>query len=410
VSDYKAIAATTQTLLFVLQAAIRPIRGAQITQVRPEDQPAGAAKTDPRLNVYLIETHDDPTMRSSDLPMRDEHGRLVSVPRVTLNLRYMLSFFGAPPAPHLMLGATEIALRVNAVVTPDLARRAVAHHPDLQGSGIDRQEPPVQFVPASLTLEAMSRFWSGFFQVPYTLSTFYDATAVQIEAPLPITASLPVQAPKTAGPGQPPDSTSPVGDRLGPRLDPFPPTPVEPGARVLITGQNLTAGLFAGIADRWAEVEEDAKGSLGFHVPPTLSPGAHDVRLGAAGTHGEPVPVAGSLPQRLAVRPLASDPAIDSDAGAQSILVTIDPAPDPLSQTLAVELVALSGSGWSTRIQGGAPVDGEPSRFRFAAPATRGEPQPIPAGSYVVMVEVDGIASLPRMTAGRYSEPEVTVP
>lgn len=407
VSSYKAIAACTQTLVSVVHNAIREVPGAHVTQRRPEDQ-AASAQNEPRVNLYLVQTRPDPTMRSSDLPMRDDNDHLISIPRVTLNLRYMLTFFGPPPTPHLMLGAAELAMRVNAVFSPDLVRRALAHSDELKDSGLDRQLPPVQLVPATVTLEEMSRFWSGFFQVPYTLSTFYDATAVQIQAPLPTTAALPVAQSRTASPQQPPAPQTPIGTGLGPQLGPFPAAPVEAGASLPIGGENLVAGMLAGVDGTWIEIEANPAGGLAFTLPRMTAPGAHEVRLGVVGTHGLPAPVPGSQPQSLAVRPVPFDPSVEEMDGVQTIFVTVDPPPDPATQALAVDLVGLSSPGTSIRVTGGTADPLEPTILRFVVPGGRGA-APIRPGEYVVMVEVDGIPSLPRMVGGSYREPEVTV-
>lgn len=204
-TTFKGVAAVTQTLAHLADAVVRSaVQEARVTLDRPEAPPA-TARGEPRLNIYLIQVEFEPTMRSSDLPTRTSQGALVTVPQVALNLRYLFSYFGPPIKTHLMLGAIEVALRENAELDPALIREATQPHPDLRDSGLDVQTPPVRIVPSSASLEELSRFWSGFFQMPYTLSTMHQASAVILSSPLLPTATLPVHvAPAPAVSAEPP--------------------------------------------------------------------------------------------------------------------------------------------------------------------------------------------------------------
>lgn len=407
-TDFRGIAAATQTLVQVLSTAVQGLDGARISQLRPEDQ-AASGQDDARLNVYLVQVRVDPTLRSSDLPMRNDKGQLLSTPRVPLIARYILTFFGKHPVPQLMLGAAESALHVNAVFTPELVRRAVQPYEELHGSGLDVQQPPVQILPASVPLEQMSHFWSGFFSVPYTLSTFYDLSAIHVEASaLPtLSAGLPV---KQSGRGTPPSPATPVGG-LGPLLAPLPATALEPGSEAPVTGERLTADMRIRVADRWLELREAADGRLSFTLPGDTQPGTYEAVLG----DHQDKPIPGSPAQALAVRPRAQAPEYAvhriGQSTVQEIVLMIDPPPRPADlATLSIELVALSGSGWSTSVAG-TRVPGTRASFRFTFPAFKApEPPFIPPGDYVAMVSVAGVTSLPTMVAGRYRDPEVTVP
>ena len=211
-TNFRGIAAVTQTLSYVAGNAARAVVPDAAVTVTPPEQQAAGARDAPRLNVYLVQVAPDPVRRNADLPMRNNQGRLVSVPTVALNLRYMLSFFGATARAHLMLGAVEVALHEYAILDAATIELALAGHPDLQGSGLETQVPPVRVVPSPTTLEELSRFWSGFFQMPYTLSTLFEASTVLLQADATPLASLPVAGIQSAPqPGlQPPPPPVPL--------------------------------------------------------------------------------------------------------------------------------------------------------------------------------------------------------
>ena len=201
-TNFKGIAAVTQTLSYLMDSAIRAaVPEATISVMRPEE-PAAAAANEPRLNIYLVQVTPEATMRSNDLPTRDDRGTLLTAPQAPVNLRYLLSFFGAAEKSHLMLGASEVALREHAVLDSMLIRQALASHPHLLESGLDTQVPPVRIVPSTVTLEELSRFWSGFMSMPYTVSTIYEATTVILTS-----AGTPAVPPavSTVSPGVKPD-------------------------------------------------------------------------------------------------------------------------------------------------------------------------------------------------------------
>ena len=184
-TTYQGIAAVTQTLSYLVGNAVRSVvPEATISTSPPEVQPA-ASRDIPRLNIYLVQVLPEPTMRSADLPMRDANGRLTTAPQVALRLRYLFSFFGPMAGAQMMLGAAEIVLREHGVLDAAVITQALDGHPELAGSGLEYQSPLVTVRPSTVTLEELSRFWSGFFQASYTLSTLYEASVVLLTSALP---------------------------------------------------------------------------------------------------------------------------------------------------------------------------------------------------------------------------------
>jgi Pvc16 N-terminal domain len=420
-TTYQGIAAVTQTLSYLVGSAVRAVvPEATVTLSPPEVQPA-AARDVPRLNIYLVQVLPESAMRSADLPMRTASGQLTTPPQVALRLRYLFSFFGPTPGAQLMLGAAEIALREHGILDAALIGQALAGHPELTGSGLEDQAPPVTVSPSMITLEELSRFWSGFFQAPYTLSTLYEASVVLLTSPLPGTGpGLPVL---TVNLGLDLDPGLPA-----PALGGFAPVTFAPGAPIPVTGTGVRAGQFLQIGDTWVPIEPAAGGTLSARLPADARAGVTLTRLGQApGAAGESVatgvpgpvtgqpvppapvpaavPVPGSAPQLLVIQPVLSQ--LSLDQATSEVAVIIDPPP-AAGQRVALTLVNPTAAG-----DGAAPirlgpvvaVSAQPGTLRFALPSGA----PPPQGSYLGLVEVDGVSSVPALAGGRFALPQVTL-
>jgi hypothetical protein len=388
VTNFAGIAAVTQTLAYLAANAINVgVPEASVTTMRPEAPAAGAAD-EPRLNIYLVQVAANPVLRSNDLPTRNANGDLISTPQAALDLRYLFSYFGPSTKAQLMLGAIEVAMRERAELDATTVGQALAPYPELHGTGLEFQRPPVRIIPSTTTLEELSRFWSGFFQMPYTLSTMHEASPVMLSSALPTTAALPVQRP--AAPAGPP----------APQLDPLPAVTFSPGLSVPVSGSGLQAGQLLGLGPRpeWLKIAPDADGRLAFTLPGDIGAGVLTAVLGGATAGQPPAPIAGSAPQSLSIRPNLTSVTLDSG----DALLWADVEPDVLlGQHLALSLVstapAQSGAA-STRLAKIA-TDAGPT-IAFPAPD-------LPAGPYLAMIEVDGVASVPTYEGDRYVAPEV---
>ena len=360
-TTYKGIAATTQTLGYLISTAVlAAVPEATVTLARPEEPAAGSANA-PRVNIYLVQVIPDPTMRSNDLPTRDDRGNLVSVPMAPVNLRYLLSFFGASEKAHLMLGAVEIALRSRAVLDSTIITQALTGHPELQDSGLESQVPPVRFVPSSVSLEELARFWSGFLQMPYTVSTLYEAMTVILTASDSPTATLPV-AKVGGGAGS-----------LPPQLDPLPTVQFtsSPPTVVPVTGTGLSDQQQVQIGSVSTPLEDAASGGFQFTLPANVAAGPQTVTLG----------IPGSDPQTLRIRPEVAQAAVLS-------LLASGAGADPVADSVQLPLTVTAAT-----TQPAFPL-----------------PQTLAAGEYLTILEVDGVASLPTLVGGVYAEPAVTEP
>lgn len=393
-TTYKGIAAVTQTLGYLVGAAARgAVPEVSVTLARPEEPAAGAAN-DPRLNVYLVQVTPEATMRNNDLPTRAARGNLVAVPQAPVNLRYLLSFFGSSEKAHLMLGAAELVLREHAVLDPTLISQALASHPELQDSELEQQQPPVRIVPSTVSLEDLSRFWSGFLQMPYTVSTVYEAMTVVLTSSQTAAATLPVL--RVAG--------RRGGDSPA-QLDPLPTVQFRsraPGTIVPVSGRGLAGDQHVQVSGRWLALEPDPTGGFRFTLPADAVAGPQSVHLGAAAAAGGgPQPIPGSEPQTLRVRPeLRAARARRTSTGATAATVTVAPGVRP-GQRATLSLVstdaAAAGVAASAQV-----VD---TLTALSAQLTFSLPSGLPPGRYLALLDIDGVTSLPGLQHGRFARP-----
>lgn len=206
-SNYLAIAAVTMTLRDLLEEEANLIvSGARVTTLRPEKAADGADKRK-GANIFLYQITPNAAWRNQELI---SHRREVSGPDnrareivgksqpVALNLQYLLSFYGDETTlePQRLLGSAVASLQRHARLPADRIAQAIKDHAFLQGKGPDNNTDlpaesyldfqakfveQVRLTPISLNLEELSKLWSVFFQVPYTLSVAYEAAVVLIE-------------------------------------------------------------------------------------------------------------------------------------------------------------------------------------------------------------------------------------
>lgn len=204
-SSYLAIATVTATLSDILQrAALSAVPGAVVTTKRPEkinsDGMDAAA-----INLYLYQVIPSSGWVNFDLPTRSANGQLLRYPpvrnalgqiiqppdvlpvHVALDLYYLLTFHGAELSlePQRLLGSTVITLHEQPILLPRDIQPAVANRAFLSGSDLDTQLDRVKLTQLNLSVEELSKLWSIFFQIPYTLSIVYRASVVLIESQLP---------------------------------------------------------------------------------------------------------------------------------------------------------------------------------------------------------------------------------
>jgi hypothetical protein len=194
-SNFLAIATVTAGLVQLLQAKVgQDVSGATVTNVRPESNGTGLPKVG--ANLFLYQITPNPHWRNEDLPTRDDQGRLRQRIRLALDLHYLLTFYGDETVfePQRVLGSVARTLNNQPALTRDLIQAAQNANPILAASNLADENELVHFTPMALSLEELSKLWSVFFQIPYTLSMAYQGTLVFLESDQAPRMTLPVQA------------------------------------------------------------------------------------------------------------------------------------------------------------------------------------------------------------------------
>jgi uncharacterized protein DUF4255 len=277
-SNFLAVATVTE----VLRSILDEVASAAVTDVQVDvstGRPDAFEEDDghAHLSVFLYQVLPNAALRNDDLPTRREDGALVRRPRAALDLHFLLTFVGdaARQVPERLLGAAVTELHSRSVLDRQRIRDVIqaqqATKPFLAQSDLADAVELVKLSPLPLSLEELSKLWSVFFQVPYSLSVAYEATVVLLEPQ----GLAPQQALPVRGPA-PPDGRD--GRRI--YVDPFrrpaieavaaaagPDEPIVAGATLAIRGQRLRG-----------EVTEVRIGGRAI-VPPPAEPSDDEIEV-----------------------------------------------------------------------------------------------------------------------------------
>jgi hypothetical protein len=140
-----------------------------------------------QLNLFLYHAEPNAAYRNMDLPLQVRSGE-TGRPPLALNLYYILTAYGQADSElvaHVLLGSAMRILHDH----PVLGRAELGTA--LPESEIDAQFERVRITPQPISLEEVSKLWTGF-QSEYRLSAAYQASVVLIESlrsprtPLPV--------------------------------------------------------------------------------------------------------------------------------------------------------------------------------------------------------------------------------
>jgi hypothetical protein len=196
-SNALSIAAVTRTLRNLLDnvAAIdfsglpndtRPTAQIEVTTLPPDRARLPDASRN-RLNVFLYQAELNAAWRNADMPRRVRPGENGFSP-LGLNLFYLVTAYAENDSDligHVLLGAAMRILHDHAVFGRGEIQTALGL------SELDTQVERVRITPQPISLDEISKLWTGF-QSEYRLSAAYQVAVVLIESERPLRAALPV--------------------------------------------------------------------------------------------------------------------------------------------------------------------------------------------------------------------------
>jgi hypothetical protein len=189
-----AIAAATVTLQVLLGKGIvtdNDLNDATVTALTP-DRARGNNNAN-QLNLFLYQTVLNAAWRNADLPRQVNPGENGNPP-LAVNLYYLITAYGrdndaAQPFSHHLLGQAMSILHDHPVLGRDEIKQATAG--SLKANGLDLQIERLRITPQPMSLEEISKLWTGF-QTQYRLSAAYEVAVVLIDSKRPSRAALPV--------------------------------------------------------------------------------------------------------------------------------------------------------------------------------------------------------------------------
>jgi|GEM_PF-1107266 len=199
-SNFLGVAHVTAALKTMLADRVKETGiGFDVSMKRPDQLGAQNAA---HINVYLYQITRNVHAGNHDLPTRNADGDLGNLPRVAIDLHYLVSFYGDEDrleSQRLMASTLRVLHEepllakhwIQAAFTDGLYNDILDPPPSptpalsIPPSNLDLNAEPIRFVQTALSLEEMSKLWSVFFQTHYALSVAYSASVVFIERESP---------------------------------------------------------------------------------------------------------------------------------------------------------------------------------------------------------------------------------
>jgi hypothetical protein len=287
--DYLAVAAVTAVLQSLIREYVtRPdtkYGSVDVKSGRPIDLKAsGADQNSTAIRIYLYQATPNPSLRNQDLPMYAGNGRVAQVPRVALDLHYLIAFYGNEQqwVPQQLLGKVLSLFHSQPVLTAKVIETALLADQEqkgklftdndfLYGSGLAQQLESIRLTQTTLNLEELSKLWSILFQVPYALSVTFQASVVFIEEDVTVSQPLPVRERQIkALPFRQPQIMDVI------------PSMLQAGETLTLRGQQLLADrttLEFGNQYVAIQLGEGRANELAIPLPKDLQAGIHSVRV-----------------------------------------------------------------------------------------------------------------------------------
>jgi hypothetical protein len=193
-SNSLAVAAVTTTLQSILLglATLDPDLTDTTVTILPPDKARGTNTTN-QLNLFLYQILPNAAWRNMNIPTKVMPGES-GTPPLALNLYYLLTAFGRDDDAtqafgHELMGKAMSILYDNSILSSEEIQNATAAL--LPRSDLDRQVERVRITLQPLSVEEISKLWTGF-ATQYRLSVAYEVGVTLIQSGQPATAPLPV--------------------------------------------------------------------------------------------------------------------------------------------------------------------------------------------------------------------------
>ncbi|MEM4988040.1 DUF4255 domain-containing protein [Collimonas sp. H4R21] len=200
-SNSLAIAAATATLQALVGQGVRTepdLNDTTVTTLSP-DKARDSNNSANQINLFLYQMLPNAAWRNRDMPRQVMPGE-TGMPPLALDLYFLMTAYGrnndvTQPFSHQLLGRAMSVLYDHALLGPDEIRAAITA--SMPNSDLDRQLERVRITLQPLSLEEISKLWTGF-QTQYRLSVAYAVSVVLLESTQPVKTPIPVL---TRGPG-----------------------------------------------------------------------------------------------------------------------------------------------------------------------------------------------------------------
>jgi hypothetical protein len=406
VSNYFAIATVTAALQQLLQPAVkRAVLGANVGFSRPD---VNDDQKTPLVNVFLYQITPNAALRNRSLPSRSSDGSPARRPAAALDLHYLFTFHGNHDQfePQLLMGAVIAQLEAQPVLTSDIITAAIKGNSWLKDSTLDTQAESIQFTPTALTLDEFSKLWSAFFQVEYNLSMVYQASVVLMEPQLAARQAPPVQVPKVY-----------VQTLHMPRIQRIVAAsgdddPILSSSTLRIIGEQLRgADTVVLLEDQERTPATVTDSEIQLPYPSDAHAGLQSLQVVHRMLMGAPALVHRSVESALAafvVRPwivnavAALNPKSSPAVKITDVTLTLTPNVG-VGQRMVLALIAQAGSPPGGFVSTAVGSDADTSIVTISI-------DNVPAGTYLVRVQIDGAESPLAMSGGVFSDPTVTMP
>jgi hypothetical protein len=431
VSNHLAIATVTFVLGQIVDAAAKAaVTGAGVTTQRPDALKDNSGLPQPPVNLYLYQVSPNAAWRNDDLPTRAADGGLVRRPQAALDLFYLLSFFGDETElePQRILGSVATALHSRPMLTREQIRGAIQTVVDadpthyLAGSDLAEQVELVKFSPLPLNLEELSKLWSVFLQTPYSLSVAYQGSVVLLEADGSPQQAAPVRERNVYVEPMRRPVIEALLSRSGPGDSPAADRPILSTDNLVVRGRELRSEdtrVLVGTAEV-SSFEQLSNTQIILSIPAGLQAGARSVRIVHRAMMGTP-PISHRGVESNAVA-FELRPEVIPPVSVANVQGSGD---QPRSGDISVQLDPEVGRTQRVMLllnERHPPEGRQPRSYSFEAPPRQPtEPETsasitipvsgVAPGSYLIMVRVDGAASLlVEDSSGEYDSPEVEIP